>query len=798
MALLPRLTLATCLLHALAATAQVPGLPDVAWTAPGHVGIDALDISPDGSLLATGSSGDHTIKLRDVATGRLIRTLAAHAEGVRGVAFSPDGTLLASAGGVSIGSGDVNVKLWDVATGSVVRTFGPPDGQESWCVAFSPDGTLLAVGSGFDVLVYRVADASLVDTLTGHSWYVFAVGFSPDGTLLASASGDRTARLWRVSTGALVHELTGHSFFLSSLAFSPDGTRLATGSWDQSVRVWDVSSGAGTRTLMGNVDAVNAVAWSPDGTRVVSGATDGTLHAWDPATGVADPVVSNPSGADFTCVRYLPSGASLVAGSHDGRARRFGAASGGLEGTYGDHSAGVSAVAWSHDGRLVSGSLDRLAKVWRASDGTRLFDLVGHDDVINQVAVTPDDQVVATAAGAPPPDTRDPTVKLWSMADGSLLRTLAGHPGGSRCVAVSPDSQLLATGGGDSLVKIWRIDDGSLVDTLPQAGVPLALAWTPDGGTLIVAAGVHLSWWNATDGSFRFQRDATAAISALSLSADGRLLAASLEQYGQNVTIWNVADGSLVRTLGGHVSFAQGVALAPAGDVLYSGSGYDNDVRAWSTADGTQVDHWYRETGWGPTPMLPLSVAPDGALIAYGRNDATLVVVRLAGQPVEDCGNGADDDSDGLTDCADPDCRGTPSCDDDGDTVPNSSDCAPDDPGAFAPPGEVPRLDVRRRIDLGSDVAALAWTDLSAVTGPALVGDAFTGGITQMWRDRGLAGASCLTGDTPTPEALDARPLPGGSDGFWYLVRAENACLAGPVGSDSSGLPRDLAGVACP
>jgi len=162
------------------------------------------------------------------------------------------------------------------------------------------------------------------------------------------------------------------------------------------------------------------------------------------------------------------------------------------------------------------------------------------------------------------------------------------------------------------------------------------------------------------------------------------------------------------------------------------------------------------------------------------------------------CANGLDDDGDMLIDCDDLDCLWLPPCDADGDGVANALDCAPNDAGANAPPTEVPRLAVTRRWDLGTDVAALAWTDLSALTGPVLLSDVFTGVITQMRSDRGLAGASCLAGDVRALTAVDPRMLPVSSDGFWYLVRAQSACDTGTLGEDSDGIPRDLGGVSCP
>ncbi|MEV0404052.1 serine/threonine-protein kinase [Actinoallomurus sp. NPDC050550] len=191
--------------------------------------VSALTFSSDGGLLA--SAGD-AVRLWSVPDHRSAGTLPTRDEGMFTAAFAPHGSTLATAGTWAI-------RLWDTARPGhpviMTRLTSLVVGM-----AFSPDGRILAAG-GYDgrVRLWDVVTHRLVASLPSLPGRVNGVAFSPDGRILACAGGDAVL-LWNALTGRPVTTLTPQAGIVDAVAFSPDGRTLATGGDDATVRLWDL------------------------------------------------------------------------------------------------------------------------------------------------------------------------------------------------------------------------------------------------------------------------------------------------------------------------------------------------------------------------------------------------------------------------------------------------------------------------------------------------------------------------------------------------------------------------------
>ena len=270
-------------------TSSAPAGPSFTGTL--HDTGEVLDVafSPDGTLIATAGGNDHNVVLWSTATGERVRLLAGSGV-VDSIAFSPDGKLLAT------GS-----EIFDLATGAPLHDFA----GGAYDVAFSPDGSLIATANGYlpnGVRLFSASTGQLARQITGD--YALALAFSPDGRQLAAATGylNQGVVVWDAAAGTKIRTLAGGS---GRVAYSPDGKFVATGGG--LVELWNAASGARIRDL----GATDVLAFSPDGRMLAATGQDKAVRLYDPATGTpirtltgvyADQLAFSPDGTHVAVV----------------------------------------------------------------------------------------------------------------------------------------------------------------------------------------------------------------------------------------------------------------------------------------------------------------------------------------------------------------------------------------------------------------------------------------------------------------------------------------------------------------
>jgi WD40 repeat protein len=609
---------------------------------------------------------------------RLVNYLHAHSDWVRTLAFSPDGSLLAS------GGRDGLVVLWDMASNRMIGQ--PLQGHESWVngVAFSPDGSLLASG-GQDgrVLLWETASGQQIAELSGRSTIVWRVAFSPDGSLLVASGNNGLVSIWDVTTGEIISELQAHSGEVFAVVFGPDGSLLATGGDDDLIHVWSLLANDGEpRIIEGHTNWVRDLAFSPDGSLLAAGDEDGIVRLWDVDSGAG--VTEFAHGQAVRDVEFL--GAELVSSAGaDGRILFWNLALrdpvGGLVSPRGD---AVLSVAFDPARELLaSGGHNRDIILWTlranphlattlyapggqsaspiaelVSDGSqvifvdmvsettpntvRSYSLDGDGATSSEVSMEkPAPRLVLSASFSTDGSLLatsglDQTIVLHDAATGTIITELTAHRDAVFSLAFSADGSLLASGGNDGRIVLWRHDAGEGWQPLgePLRGHDvrvLSLSFNADG-SLLASGGQdgEIALWRV-DGDDVTPIGAPLAahdssVLSLAFNADGTLLASGSRE-GQ-ITLWRVNDDQILQTgapLIGHLNMVLGLAFSPDGSLLASAS-RDNSVILWDMREGDDLVRPLGDPLGGHNGAVNrVRFSPDGVYLVSAGDDGLVL-----------------------------------------------------------------------------------------------------------------------------------------------------------------------------
>jgi len=288
---------------------------------------------------------------------------------------------------------------------------------------------------------------------------VAAIAFTADGETLASVDGHLVLRIWDLATGEAVQEIELEPSVeqASKGVFSPDGRLVAVGLPGQSVGVWRVCDGVQTVMFEGET-YVMGVQFSPDSKVLAVGRYDGSVELWR----VADGALVARWTAHESAVHGLAfslDGDTFATGSINRTytIRLWSLGSGERLAELTEHREDVYGLLFVDGAQLLSASGDRTAFLWDVASGDPVRTFRGHADIVNEIALSPNGDLLATAGS-------DRTVRLWDFAEAETIAILRGHTTYVLRAVFSPRGDLLASctlnvGQGGEVI-VWGVPEG--------------------------------------------------------------------------------------------------------------------------------------------------------------------------------------------------------------------------------------------------------------------------------------------------------------------------------------------------
>jgi WD40 repeat protein len=554
-------------------------------------GLQAFAFSPDRSLIATAGTGG-AVHLRGFSTAALTRPLATHGPAFTTVIFSQDGKLLAACRPHPEGQTS-SIKIWEVATGKCLHHL-PNLSEDHFRLSFSPDtSTLIAHGTSH--LRKRPGSLTMWDVSTGKRLYLLRTPFldtgtaaiSQDATILSSAAAaEEDIRVWDATNGAEIRRLKGLQVGATRMAISPDGQLLAT-HWTKPsvIQVCHLRTGREQCRLAVHDQGISSLVFSPDSQFLAAAEYAGVVRMWSRVPGAA--MHSWPAHiGPITALAFSLDGKSLASGGEDHTIRVWDTATGNSRSALAMVPRGFDAITWSPNGKLLSTvGYDSFIRLWIASTGEEMR-AIRTRYTGGSVSFSAGGETVISY-------NTERTIGAWDVGTGNRVRVVRVSDQKLSMLVYCPSSQQAVTAiGAPEPLNIWDVTAGRHLLQIPGGGVDAVAAFSPDGRLLASAGGsgdasaIHV--WNLASGkeilSFRERASEIdwppdfLRVPILGFSPDCRMLAT--------------------------VSIRQGV-LAPKGQ---------STIRLWELSTGKE-----RLPIWdAPGAIACVAFSPDGRFLAWG------------------------------------------------------------------------------------------------------------------------------------------------------------------------------------
>lgn len=374
--------------------------------------VSSLAFSPDGQKLYS-AGGDYWFRSWNPATGKMLKEhLGAIGLDEQLMALSPDGSLMVSWSqhGRERGSEAGRWWLWNTSTGSGLLE-PKRHSLALRSIAFSPDGTKVATsGEDNSVRVWKLKSTLSAKIRKTAQGAIHDSQWSADGKLLYSAGVDALLNRWDWQSDSESLAVEGVGGAVNRFVLTQNGSRAITGDQIGRVWSWDLASGNQIQAYdRRGYSAIYDLAISQDDQFLAIAGSDPLIRVTDLKTGSEVAQLNPGRSSSNYAVSFSPDGKLLATGGDGHKIQLWSTVDWSRVKTLDGHDGTVRCLTFSPDGtKLVSGGNDELVRIWDTSTGEEITSYAGHKGVINDVDVSPDGKIIASAS-------RDKSALLWTM-----------------------------------------------------------------------------------------------------------------------------------------------------------------------------------------------------------------------------------------------------------------------------------------------------------------------------------------------------------------------------------------------